>query len=392
MFKITTSLKKIHKLKKRVKIVQGSSSSGKTISILIILIDKCIDTPLLEVSVVSESIPHLKKGALKDFLKIMKSTGRFIEKSYNGTDRKYTFSNGSYMEFFSPEAILGARRDILFVNECINISFTDYHQMAVRTNKEVFLDYNPAHEFWANTELEKDTDVEKIILTYIDNEECPDNIVTELHKARDKAHESEYWRNWWQVYGLGLMGTIEGTVFEGFTSIQAFPTDCKWIAYGMDFGYTNDPTTLVKCGFKDGELFFEQLIYEKGLTNNDISARLKALNIGRGEIVADSAEPKSIAELQRLGWNIRGAVKGKDSIVNGIDLIKRHKVNIVSTSLEMIKEWRAYSYKYDKALNKYYNEPEDFNNHTIDACRYCLSFKLVKQPSSPGIHVTRNYK
>lgn len=389
MYKITTSLKKIHSIKKRVKIIQGSSSSGKTISILIILIDKCVANPLLEVSVVSESIPHLKKGAIKDFLKIMKATGRFIEKNYNKSDRKYTFTNGSYIEFFSPEAVLGARRDILFVNECINISFTDYHQLSVRTNKEIFLDYNPAHEFWANTEVEKDNDSEKIILTYNDNEGCPENIITELHKARDKAHESEYWRNWWQVYGLGQLGTIEGVVFEKFIPCAEFPKDCKWVVYGMDFGYTNDPTTLIKVGLRGGELYFEQMIYQTGMTNGDIARRLKELGIGKAEIVADSAEPKSIKDLQNMGFNVRGAVKGKDSIINGIDLIKRYKVNMVTDSLETIREWRTYSYKFDKALNKYYNEPEDMNNHSIDAIRYALSYKLATHASSPMINVLR---
>lgn len=392
MFKKTTALKKIRELKKRISIIQGGTSSSKTISILIIIIDLCTKNPNLEASVVSESVPHLKKGALKDFLKIMKDTGRFIEQNYNKTDRKYTFTNGAYMEFFSPESILGARRDVLFMNECNNCTFEDYHQLSIRTNKKIYLDYNPASEFWVQTEIEKDFDAEKIILTYLDNEALDERIIHELEKARDKADTSEYWRNWWQVYGLGLMGTVEGIVFENFNSINEFPKDCKWVAYGKDFGYTNDPTTLIKCGYKEGELYFEELIYDKGLTNNDISLRLKGLSIGRGEIVADSAEPKSIAELQKLGWNIRGAVKGKDSIVNGIDLIKRHKVNIVSSSLNLIKEWRSYSYKFDKALNKYYNEPEDMNNHCIDAIRYCLSFKLVKQPTSPGIHVTRNRK
>lgn len=376
MFKKTTALKKIRELSKRVKVIQGGTSSSKTVSILILLIDKCCKTPLLEVSVVSESVPHLKKGALKDFLKIMKTTGRFIENNYNATDRKYTFVNGAYIEFFSPESILGARRNVLFVNECNHISFQDYHQLAIRTNQEIFLDYNPAAEFWVQTEIEADEDSEKIILTYKDNEALDERIVKEIEKARDRQTESKYWENWWRVYGLGLMGSVEGVVFGGFTACNEFPEDCKWTVYGMDFGYSNDPTTLVKCGLHNGQLYFELLLYETGLTNSDLHLKLKELNVGSGEIIADSADPKSIEELRRLGWRIKGCEKGKDSIVNGIDLIKRYKVNIVSSSIELIKEWRGYSYKYDKLLNKYLNEPVDLLNHCIDAIRYACSSKL----------------
>jgi len=386
----TTAINKIRSLKKRKKIIQGGTSAGKTFGILPILIDMACKKPNLEVSVVSESIPHLKRGALKDFLKIMKATNRFIEKNYNKTDRIYRFENGSFIEFFSPESILGARRNVLYVNECNHVSWHDVHQLMIRTSDECFFDYNPSSEFWAQTELMKDDDVDFIILTYKDNEALSENIIKDIEKAKEKAKDSSYWANWWNVYGLGQMGTIEGIVFESFNPVNEFPNDCKWIAYGMDFGYTHDPTTLVKCGFKNGELFLEQLIFKTGLTNSDISNELKSLNIGRSDIIADSAEPKSIEELRRMGWNIRGAVKGKDSIINGLDLIKRYKVNIVNTSLDLIKEWRAYSYKYDKALNKYYNEPEDINNHAIDAVRYCTTFKMTKQPTAPTINVTRH--
>lgn len=380
MYKKTTALNKIRELKKRISIIQGGTSSSKTISILIILIDLCTKNPGLEVSVVSESVPHLKKGALKDFLKIMKATGRFRESGYHGTDRKYTFANGAYMEFFSPESILGARRDVLFMNECNNCLFEDYHQLSIRTNRKIYLDYNPSSEFWVQTEIEKDQDAEKIILTYKDNEALDANIVKELEKAQEKAKTSKYWENWWNVYGLGLMGTVEGVVFGDFKHAKEFPKECKWVVYGMDFGYTNDPTTLVKIGLHGGELYFELLMYQTGLTNQDIHSKLKELNIGRGEIIADSSEPKSIEELRRLGWNIKGAEKGRDSVKNGIDLIKRYPVNIVSDGVELIKEWRGYMWQFDRATNKYMNEPVDALNHCIDAIRYGCSYKL-KAPS-----------
>lgn len=412
MFKKTTSLARIRALKKRVKIIQGSSSSGKTISILIILIDKCTKTPNLEVSVISESVPHLKKGALKDFLKIMKETGRFIKENYNGSDRKYTFTNGAYIEFFSPEAVLGARRDVLFVNECINVSFEDYHQLAARTNQEIFLDFNPAREFWVQTELLGDADVEFLILTYRENEGCPEPIVRELEKARDKGFydphlpvypppkkdgtkgdglfdkkniASPYWANWWRVYGLGLEGTVQGIIYGAFNQVEVFPKNCKWVCYGLDFGYTNDPTALIKVGLFGGELYFEELIFETALTNSMISERLTELKISGAEIIADSSEPKSVKDLQLLGWNVRGAVKGPDSVINGIDTMKQYRHNIVKGSLNMIKEWRGYSYKFNKATNKFINEAEDHLNHTADAARYAVSYKMPRQNQAPAI-------
>lgn len=383
MFKRTTAINKIKALKKRIKVIQGGTSAGKTFAILPILIDRATKKPNLEISVVSESIPHLKRGALKDFLKIMKLTNRYIDEHYNRTDRKYTFSNGSYIEFFSPESILGARRDILFINECNNISFNDYFQLAIRTSGEIFLDYNPANEFWCHTEIIPDADADFIILTYKDNEALGEVIVNELEKAKVKAETDSYWANWWKVYGLGQVGTLEGVIFGDFKSIDVFPNDCEWVAYGLDFGYTNDPTALIKVGKKADTIYLQQLIYQTGLTNDDINQLMKGFNIGKAEIIADSSEPKSIEQLRRLGWNVKGAVKGADSILNGIHLMKQYSFAIVSDSLDLIKEWRGYSWKIDKSSDKALNVPIDFLNHAIDAVRYLISYKLIMKRSAP---------
>ena len=378
MFKRTTAVNKILKLKKRIKIIQGGTSAGKTFAIIPILINKAINNANLEISVVSESIPHLKRGALKDFLKIMKATGRFIQEHYHITDRKYTFSNGSYIEFFSPESILGARRNILFINECNHISFNDYYQLSIRTDQEIYLDYNPANEFWVHKEVKGDQDADFIILTYKDNEALNESIVTELEKAKEKAKTDSYWRNWWNVYGLGLVGTLEGVIMGKFKAIETMPelNNFKWIGYGLDFGYSNDVTALTRVGLLGGEIYLEQLIYETGLTNNDISDKMDNLNIGRNIIIADSSEPKSIEELRRLGWNIKGARKGKDSIMNGIDLMKRYNYCITSDSLDLIKEWRGYSWKKEANNNNFTNTPIDNLNHAIDGIRYFMQYKI----------------
>ena len=387
-FKRTKAINKIRSLKKRKKAIQGGTSAGKTIAILSILIDEACKNPGLEVSVVSESVPHLKRGALRDFLKIMKQTGRFIESNYNKTDRIYRFTNGSFMEFFSPESILGARRDVLYINECNKgITFSDYHQLAIRTRKEIYMDWNPSAEFWFNTELQYDEDVDFLILTYKDNEALEKTIVDDIEKAKELGKTSKYWENWWNVYGLGQMGTVDGVVFGEFKAVDSFPADCKWIIYGMDFGFVNDPTTLIKIGMKDGELFYQQMIWSTGLLTSDIDRAFKELNVGRTEVIADLADQKSITELAKLGWNIKKCEKPKGSVNYGLDLMKQYKTNIVKDSIDFIKEWRGYSYEFDKALNKYTNTPVDTLNHGIDASRYALTHKLAIQSGGFRAHV-----
>lgn len=384
MFQRTTATNKILALKKRVKIIQGGTSASKTFSIIAILIDKAVKNPGLEISVVSESIPHLKRGALKDFLKIMRETGRFNAERYNISDRKYIFANGSYLEFFSPESILGARRTHLFINECNNVSFNDYHQLSIRTSNSIFLDYNPTQEFWVHREVLPDSDSDFLKLTYKDNEALDPAIVREIEKARDKATSDSYWSNWWKVYGLGEIGNLEGVIFGSFENSE-FPKDCTTI-YGMDFGYSNDPTALIRIGVKGDDVYLQQLLYRTGMTNGDISSEMKSMNIGRGLIVADSSEPKSIEDLRRMGWNIIGALKGKDSVMNGIDLMKRYRYHITPDSLDLIREWRGYSWKKDAATNTFLNEPIDHLNHCIDAIRYAMQHHFNK-PS--GVYAIR---
>lgn len=391
-FVYTTALRKIRALKKRIKAIRGGTSSSKTISILAILIDAAIKNEALEISVVSESIPHLKKGAMKDFLKIMKWTNRFIPENWNISDRKYTFTNGSYIEFFSADqetSVRGPRRHILYLNECNNITFDTYHQLAIRTSREIYLDWNPSHEFWVDTEVIADLDCDFITLTYKDNEALEGSIIKEIEKAKAKGDAGDsYWANWWKVYGLGQIGSLEGVIFGTFKQVHEFPKDCKWVVYGLDFGYSNDVTALTKIGLSQGEIYLEQMIYQTGLTNIEISNLMKQMGIGRNEIVADSAEQKSIEDLRRMGWNIRGAVKGADSIKNGIDLMKKYNYNIMATSLDLIKEWRGYSWKKDTATNKFLNVPIDTLNHAIDGIRYAMKYKLTTSVGAPRATTT----
>lgn len=383
MFKRTTAINKILKLSKRKKIVQGGTSASKTFGILAVLIDKAAKTPGLEISVVSETIPHLRRGAIKDFLKIMEMTGRLIEANWNRTLLTYKFVNGSYIEFFSAEQeskLRGARRHILYINEANNISFEAYHQLAIRTSEDIYIDFNPTNEFWAHTELMNDPDSEFLVLTYKDNEALPQTIVDDIESAQRKAATSTYWANWWKVYGLGEVGSLQGIVFDNWKQVDDIPKDAKLISHGMDFGFTNDPTTLIGVWKSDGKIWVDELLYRTNMTNNDIGNFLKSINFERKELICDSAEPKSIEELRRQGFNVHPAVKGQDSINIGIDILKRYELCVTKNSINLIKELRSYQWEQDRD-GKFIGKPIDAMNHTIDALRYVALMRLNNRPS-----------
>ena len=369
----TTAIQKIQALNKPIKGIQGGTSAGKTFGILPILIEKAIHNKV-DISVVSESIPHLKRGAIKDFKTIMNYTDNWIQKHWNGTDFKYTFGRtNSTIEFFSASEdgkLRGARRDVLYMNEANNLTFHAYTELASRTKGEIFLDWNPTSSFWFHEELLGDIDVDFLTINYLDNEGCPERAKEFILKAKEKAKTSKYWENWYRVYGLGEIGTLEGVIFSNWTKIDSIPNDARLISRGLDFGYTNDPTACIDIYKYNDKLILDELIYETKLLNSDIIRRLK--QIGNKEEVytyADSAEPKSIEEIKRAGIKIKGATKGKDSINYGIDFLQKFELLITNRSTNLIKELRNYSWDTDKEGNSI-NKPIDNYNHCIDATRY----------------------
>jgi phage terminase large subunit len=369
MLQTTTAQNKISKLKKRIRIVQGGTSSSKTFTILPFLIHYAIKNPKSEISVVSESIPHLKRGALKDFLKIMDWTDNFNPNNFNKSNLTYSFSNGSYIEFFSadqPDKLRGARRDVLFINECNNVTFESYQQLSIRTNKFIYLDYNPTNEFWVHKELINQPDTDFIILTYKDNEALQPSIVAEIEKAKVKAKTSSYWDNWWKVYGLGQIGSLEGVIFSNWKQIDNIPDDARLIGYGLDFGYTNDPTAVVEVYKLDDKRILNEIVYEKGLSNAQIAKRITT----KMPVYCDSAEPKSIAELRSYGLNASGVTKGADSIKFGIQTMQEQSYLVTSHSTNVISEFRKYAWDKDKRTGETLNKPIDDYNHAIDAIRY----------------------
>jgi phage terminase large subunit len=365
---ITTAIDKIEALQKRIKIIQGGTSAGKTYSVLAVLITKAASYPRTEISIVAESIPHLRRGALKDFLKIMKENNRYFDERFNKSLLRYEFSNGSVMEFFSADdssKLRGARRDILYINECNNVTFESYNELAIRTKKEVYLDFNPANEFWVHKELKDEPDSDFLILTYKDNEALDDSIVQQIEKNRLKAETSAYWSNWWRVYGLGEIGMLEGVIFSNWKTIDNLPKEANLIGIGLDFGYTNDPTAIIEIYNYNGTRVINELKYQTGMLNSDIANALPK----HVPVYADSSEPKSIEEIKRYGITIKGVTKGKDSINYGIDVMQRQEYLVTSNSVNLIKELRAYCWDTDKAGTRL-NKPIDTNNHAIDALRY----------------------
>lgn len=391
-FKYTTAIKKIRAMKGRKKVIQGGTSSGKTFGIIPILIDQAIKNPGLEISIVSESIPHLRRGALKDFLKIMRMTNRFISKNYNRSHLKYTFTNSSYIEFFSVDdeaKLRGARRNVLYVNEANNIHYDAYLQLAIRTSGDIYIDFNPTHRFWAHTEVLSEPDSEHIILTYKDNEGLPESIVKELEMNRDKAKTSSYWANWWRVYGLGQIGSLEGVIFSNWQEIKIdlIPESAKLLGYGLDFGFTNDPTALVAVYKYGDKILLDELIYQKGLTNAQLASKMEqVMGDKRGIVYADSAEPKSIAELRSYGMHVLPAKKGKDSIIFGISLLQEYEMLVTARSNNLKDELRRYSWVKDRDGTTL-NVPISTFNHAIDAIRYLAMMTLKKRAARRNFRI-----
>ena len=312
----TTAVNKIRKLKKRIKIVQGGSSAGKTVAIISILVDRLIKNPGILATVTTSDLPHLKKGAIKDFKWFMRETGRWNPDHWHDTDKIYTFANGSQMEFAAFDDVdkaKGPRRQILYVNEANRMTFEIYHQLAKRTDFEIFVDYNPSVKFWAHDILKPQANSDFIILTYLDNEARPSNVDEDMaiSKANHDIGLNQYWINDWRVYGLGLIGQLKGAVWTNWSKIDKIPDSAVLIGLGLDFGYTNSPTAVIAIyeytnpqEFTGTRYVFDQWVYETKLSNQSIAQMIKSYPAYNNHIIyCDSAEPKSIDELVTNGVN-----------------------------------------------------------------------------------------
>lgn len=370
-YRATTATKRILDLTKRVRGVSGGSSASKTISILLWLIDRVQSNETKEViSIVSESMPHLKRGAIRDFLNIMQEHNYFQANRWNKTDFIYDFGKGGIIEFFSadqPGKVRGPRRDILFINEANNINYETYTQLDIRTRKIVWLDWNPVSEFWWYDEVLLKQDVDFITLTYKDNEALDKGSVEALEARKHN-------KNWWRVYGLGLLGEVEERIYKGWQIIDEIPHEARLAKYGLDFGYSNDPSAGVAIYDYNGGYILDEILYQKGLSNKQIADIFMTQD--KALIIADSAEPKSIDEIKSYGLTIKPSTKGKDSVLHGIQFVQEQQISVTKRSLNLIKEYRNYLWQRDRD-EKIINAPEDVFNHAMDAVRYGLSNRMV---------------
>lgn len=367
-YSLTTATNKITSMSKKIRAVQGGTSASKTISILLYLIAMAqTDKKPTLTSVVAESLPHLKRGSMRDFLNIMKEHNYYKDARWNISNSTYTFETGSIIEFFSadqPDKLRGSRRDRLFLNECNNVHFDAFEQLEVRTKEFVYLDWNPSNSFWFYEEvLHKRDDVEHIIITYKDNEALSPEIVNSIEQRQNRT-------GWWQVYGLGQLGEVDGKIYKGWQIIDELPHEARLERRGLDFGYTNDPSSIVDIYSYNGGYILDEVTYQKGLTNKQLADIIN--NLEKTLTVADSAEPKSIDEIMSYGVNIVAAQKGPGSVNQGIQYVQQQKISVTKRSVNVIKEYRNYLWETDKN-GKILNVPEHQFSHSMDAIRYALA-------------------
>lgn len=358
---------------KKIVVQQGGTRSGKTYNILLwIIFHYCSRNHDKTITIARKTFPAVRSSVMRDFFDILKQVDLYREENHNKSSHEYLL-NGNRVEFISmdqPQKIRGRKRDLAFLNEANELNYEDWQQIIFRTNGRIIIDYNPSDTFhWIYDRVIPRDDADFFQTTYRDNPFLDPTIVAEIERLKET--DEHYWR----VYGLGERGTNRAQIFQ-FTTIQQIPEDAKFLSYGMDFGFTNDPSALVACYQKGNDLYFEEKIYSTGMTNQDLAHKFTEIGIGRyDEIFADSAEPKSIEELHRMGFNVKPTQKGADSINAGIDMLKRYKLHIIGANL--MKEMENYKWLEDKNGNLL-NRPEDKYNHAIDALRYGVYNKLSK--------------
>lgn len=350
---------------------EGGARSGKTYAILqvLALMAKASPDPLI-ISVVTQTFPQLRGGALRDFSHILPA----LPIPFHENKTTHTWEIGkSQIEFFSaddPMKVLGPQRDILFINECHRLGWETVRQLMIRTSGKIFFDYNPVSRFWINEHILNRPDVIKIHSTYKDNEHLSPMQIAEI-----ESHKHD--ENWWRVYGLGLEGRLEGLVYPDWDIVDQMPEGCR-VRYGVDFGY-NDPTAVVKVGILGEDLYLEELVYSPGLISSDISQKLDAWGVQRrsDRIIGDAAAAEQIETLYRMGWNIHPCKKGKGSIDNGIKTMKEYRIHVTADSPNIQRELLNYTWEKDKD-DKLLNAPIDAYNHSLDACRYAVTDLATK--------------
>lgn len=323
----------------------------------------------------------MRVSIMRDFQNIMKDLGIWNTDSFSATEHIYFFDNNSIIEFMSidnAEKRKGTSRDYLFIDECNELSREDYFQLFIRTRKKTIIAYNPS--FGTNNyifnEIQTHPESDLYISTFRDNPFLEQSIIDEIVRLKDINPE------YYKIYGLGQPGNNVGTIFT-INICDEIPEDSTFLAFGMDYGYSIDPTTLIAVARKDTNLYFDELLFKTNMVTNDIVNFLKSLDIGRNEIFADSAEGRLIEEIYRAGFNIKPCKKGPDSVRMGLDLMMNYKLFVTKRSKNMIREFSEYVWMIDKNGN-FENKPVDYSNHTIDAARYAVMETLTQKKINAG--------
>lgn len=367
-FQDTTATRKIFALTKRIRAVAGGTSASKTISILVWIIDYSQTVKNDLVSIVSESFPHLENGVMQDFQNIMKAHGYWQDSRWHGTKHVYTFETGTRVQFLSVDTYgkaHGPRRDVLFLNEANNIPWKIADQLITRTRKIVWLDWNPSTDYWFDEELlpHRADEIDFITVTYKDNEALDEITIKEI-----ESHKHD--KMWWQVYGLGQKGDIEGRIYTGWRLLSEIPLGAKLVRYWLDFGYAKDPASIGAVYQYNNSFILDEIAYRKGMDNEQIASVLNSQQ-EKALVIADSAEPKSIDELLKYNVNVVAALKGPDSVDYGIKTVQSQKFYITRRSLNTLKEYRNYQWKQDKN-GKFLTVPQDGMDHSMDGIRYAI--------------------
>ena len=360
---------------KKIIINQGGTRSGKTYNILLFIIFYyCLRNTKKIITICRKTFPALRATVLRDFISILRKYDLYKEEYHNKSSSEYSLF-GNLIEFISldqPVKVRGRKRELLFINEANELHYEDWQQLLFRTSEKIILDYNPSEEYhWIYDKIIPRDDASFLKTNYLDNPFLEKTLVDEIERLQFTDEQ------YWQIYGLGEKGISKAVIFN-YVEYNTIPSDAEFVALGMDFGFTNDPTALVKIYKKELNLYIEELLYRTMMTTNDIHNFLKN-NIINQTIYADSAEPRIIEELRRMGWSIRPSLKGKDSINAGIDLLKRYKLHIHKDSTNAIQEFRNYKWKEDRS-GKLTNTPEDKNNHITDAVRYA-TYSILSKPN-----------
>lgn len=361
---------------KKIVVEQGGTRSGKTYNIILwIIFNYCTTKNDKVITVCRKSFPSLRATVMRDFMSILENYNIYDEKYHNKSNSEYHLF-GNLIEFISldqPQKIRGRKRDLLFINEGNELYFEDWQQLVFRTQDRIVVDFNPSDEYhWLYDKVIPRDDCDFFKTTYLDNPFIEKSIILEIERLRDTDEQ------YWQIYGLGERAASLSTVFR-YAEVSNIPLEAELIAYGMDFGYTNDPTTLVSVYIEGHNLYVKEHLYQTQMTTNDINVFLKEERLLNNPIYADSAEPRLIKELRSMGHNIFPSLKGRDSINAGIDLLKRYKIHILSTSTNAISEFRNYKWKEDKT-GLLTNNPIDMHNHIIDPCRYA-TYSILSKPN-----------